>query len=334
MRSSYKESDMVFLLEETNVPMLETAEKELLIQRGGHYSDMLGIENPPDEWQMELYKKVLDREKERLAMEIGSLAATLAEESNRREIVLLCLARAGCPVGALLKRALDRMHIPAKAYGISIILDRRIDRYALRFVMEKHKDPEFFFVDGWTGKGAISRELEKSVPGARLVVLSDMCGGAWLSASGDDWLIPSGMLGSVISGLVSRTLWNNNGLHKAKYLVEMEEWDQTGNFLDAVSSLWTNNNFKAIVPYRRNIGSGKAIKHVMRKYGVDNINRVKPGLAEATRAVTRRLPEQVIISKKDSDLDLLLGICENNLVPVSMDKEIDPYKAITIIRKI
>ena len=34
----------------------------------------------------------------------------------------------------------------------------------------------------------------------RLVVLADPCGRAWLAASAEDWLIPSGILGATVSG--------------------------------------------------------------------------------------------------------------------------------------
>lgn len=38
------------------------------------------------------------------------------------------------------------------------------------------------------------------------MTLADLGGYSWLSASSEDWLIPFGMLGSVISGLISHTI--------------------------------------------------------------------------------------------------------------------------------
>ncbi|MER8575636.1 cysteine protease StiP domain-containing protein [Mesorhizobium sp. M1409] len=42
------------------------------------------------------------------------------------------------------------------------------------------------------------------------MVLSDPCGRAWLAASAEDWLIPSGILGSTVFGLISRSILNED----------------------------------------------------------------------------------------------------------------------------
>ncbi len=63
-------------------------------------------------------------------------------------------------------------------YGISIIRDRGIDGAALDVIEERHGTSGIVFVDGWTGKGAITGELVRALkdrPGypeqPRLVVL-------------------------------------------------------------------------------------------------------------------------------------------------------------------
>ncbi len=73
-----------------------------------------------------------------------------------------------------------------------------------------HGTDGIVFVDGWTGKGAITGELSRTLkdrPGypeqPRLVVLADPCGCAWLAASDDDWLILFGIMGAPVSGLIS-----------------------------------------------------------------------------------------------------------------------------------
>ncbi|MFX9938901.1 cysteine protease StiP domain-containing protein, partial [Acinetobacter baumannii] len=81
-------------------------------------------------------------------------------------------------------------------------------------IIAKHGHDSIVFVDGWTGKGAIRQELQRSLSNDSrfngkpipLVVLSDIAGCAWLAASGEDWLIPSGILGSTVSGLISRSI--------------------------------------------------------------------------------------------------------------------------------
>ena len=44
-------------------------------------------------------------------------------------------------------------------YAISIIRGRGIDEVALSRVLETHPASAIAFVDGWTGKGAITRDI-------------------------------------------------------------------------------------------------------------------------------------------------------------------------------
>ena len=63
MRSSYKESDVIFLLKDITgmVNPQPTEEREKLIQAGKHYCEMLPIEYVPSEKYMEIYKEALER---------------------------------------------------------------------------------------------------------------------------------------------------------------------------------------------------------------------------------------------------------------------------------
>ena len=56
MRSSYKESDVIFLLKDITgmVNPQPTEEREKLIQAGKHYCEMLPIEYVPSEKYMEI----------------------------------------------------------------------------------------------------------------------------------------------------------------------------------------------------------------------------------------------------------------------------------------
>ena len=44
-------------------------------------------------------------------------------------------------------------------YAVSIVRGRGIDPLALRYLAAHHDPARVVFVDGWTGKGAIAREL-------------------------------------------------------------------------------------------------------------------------------------------------------------------------------
>ena len=86
------------------------------------------------------------------------------------------------------------MGVECAHYSISIIRDRGVDERALLEIQRRHPDWPIWFVDGWTGKGAISGELKRSLalfnrPGrpyieARMAVLSDL---RWHGGVGCEW---------------------------------------------------------------------------------------------------------------------------------------------------
>src|SRR3546814_1281186 len=98
--------------------------------------------------------------------------------------------------------------------AISIIRGRGIDDNALDYVASRHGTRNAVFVDGWTGKGAIRGELDASLATSTfkpfLAVVADPAGRADLAATFDDYVIPSGLLNGIVSGLVSRSILNND----------------------------------------------------------------------------------------------------------------------------
>lgn len=351
---SYAPEDITFLLRRTVIDLTPVDLKERYLQDGRrHYSEMLSEERPPSPDHMAVYKAALRDHKERLARETLALAAAIAAESRAGEpLGLVSLVRAGCPLGVLLRRALRLLGRDVRHYGVSIIRDRGIDHAALSLVERECRPENIYFVDGWTGKGAISGELSRSLAGRdgydarrpRLVVLADLCGGSLLSASHEDWLIPFGLLGAPVAGLISRSLWADDGLHKCMVWESLREADQSRDFVDTVSSLWTPEMLAAARPAavsdaaRAECGkrSAELVRRVMREYGVDTPNRIKPGIAEATRALLRRVPDHVLVHRLDDpDVRLLLSLARRQGVGIEeAGAALHPYKAVTIIRKI
>ena len=199
IRHSYAPADVTPLLTPIDIAPTDVAEKERLIQSGqAHYSEMISEERRPDARYLEIYEEALARHKTRLATDIAAIAKGIAAEIEAGTLsprISLCsLVRAGLPYGVLLRRALTRIGIDVAHYGVSIIRDRGLDANAMRHVQAERPDADVLFVDGWTGKGAISGELSRAwraMSGAepRLVALADPSGYAWLSGSHDDWLI-------------------------------------------------------------------------------------------------------------------------------------------------
>ncbi len=54
------------------------------------------------------------------------------------------------------------------------------------------------------------------------------------------------------------------------------------------------------------------------EFKVDSVNRIKPGIAEATRAVLRRVPDHVFVrSIDDPDVALLVGLAREKGIVVT-----------------
>lgn len=366
---SYSPEDITFLLSALSAQEIEryytnTSDKETLIQQGlAHYSEMLSRETQPGERYLHIFDQAVERFGQRMGQDIARLALALSSRLPG-PITLLSLVRAGVPVGVLLHRALNVIGRSSSHYGISIIRDRGIDANALKHVLARHDAGSVVFVDGWTGKGAISDELEASMRAhqhlgvlPRLVALADPAGRAWLSASNDDWLIPSGILGSTVSGLISRSVlrknWRaSNEFHACAQLDYLAEHDKSRQFVDTVHThvleALATNGIDGLCDSQSNNDpqahgnaacadtaqqASSVIAGIAEEFSIDNINRIKPGIAEATRAVLRRLPERIIVSSRhERDLAALVHLAQQ--AGISLDERgsaIAPYRAITII---
>lgn len=327
----------------------KTENKERLIQTGqAHYSEMLSREVPPAPDYETIFNSAMERHAPRVAHDISVLARKI-DETIDGPISLCSLVRAGLPVGVLLQRALKMRNRDVRHYGISIVRDRGIDTAAIDWVLRDRPVDGLVFVDGWTGKGAISTELESATEAygkgllPRLVVLADPAGRAWASASHEDWLIPSGILGSTVSGLVSRSVMrathdkDSTNFHSVAYLKELAASDVSRRYVDEVTrhglDLPGNLVTSEDTARRSRDLSESLIDTIADEFGISNRNRIKPGIAEATRAVLRRVPFKILISgSTDPDLSGIQYLAEKNGVDIDVrGASLNPYRAITII---
>lgn len=346
MRTSYSENDVILLLKDITgqVEPQSTAERERLIQSGKHYCEMLPIEYVPTEKYMQVYNEALKSYAKPTALAVGKLADKIMEQKGEN-VVLVSLARAGIPIGILLKRYIKKKYnkdVPH--YSISIIRGRGIDENAMKYLLSKYEPENLLFVDGWVGKGAILKELEKDISAfegvsSELAVIADPANVTSLCGTHDDILIPSSCLNSTVSGLVSRTFLRDdiigkNDFHGAVYYGELAESDLSYEFINAIEAEFELNS-----EVEDRIIEGKGVdevKAIADHFGIDDINLVKPGIGETTRVLLRRVPWKVLIDEKyknSDDLAHIVRLAEEKNVPIEY-YPLTHYKTCGIIKKL
>lgn len=348
---SYRASDVAFLL--TPLPLqdfTDVPEKERLIQSGQrHYSEMLSPESLPSPRYLDVFRSACAINGARMARDCLHLASLIAAR-RQGHITIVSLARAGTPVGVVVKRLLDEvLQRPCTHYSVSIIRDRGIDRVALAYILERHSAESIVFVDGWTGKGVIARELASTIGeynaehasaiDAGLYVLSDLAGVAACAASCDDYLIPSSILNATVSGLVSRSILNDaigpDDFHGCVYYAQFLPHDQSQAFADDLVRQARSMTLAAAAPIDKAAAASVSrafIADALIKYGIDDVNLVKPGIGEATRVLLRRTPRLLVVRDRDApEVAHLILLAEEKSVPVQIDAAL-PYFAVSLIR--
>lgn len=353
---SYRSEDVSFLLKPLALcDFVDVPEKERLIQSGQrHYSEMLSPESLPSARYLRVFQDACEANMARMARDCLGLAALIAERRSG-PVTLVSLARAGTPVGVVLNKLLATVfQRQVVHYSVSIIRDRGIDQVALEHILARGHAPEsLVFIDGWTGKGVISRELEQAIGAfnlrqgtsidSGLYVLSDLAGSAACAASCADYLIPSSILNATVSGLVSRSILNESigpgDFHGCVYYRQFEAHDQSRSFADALVAQASALAAAVGVPAPVAVDKERAaavsqayMRAALQQHGIGDVNLVKPGIGEATRVLLRRSPRLLILrdagAPEVAHLKLLAG---EKSVPVMIDPDL-PYHAVSLIR--
>ncbi|MFI9543232.1 phosphoribosyltransferase [Streptomyces sp. NPDC052016] len=356
--SSYAPEEVGWLLQDLSDVTLEapTEEREEAIQSGGaHYAESLPVEYQPSDQYQELFHAALDTSAARIAQAVGVVTETVVAERSPRP-VLVSLARAGTPVGILMRRwARHRHGLDLPHYAVSIVRGRGIDANALRWLAEHHDPRDVVFVDGWTGKGAITRELAAAIEefeaaggvagfDPEIAVLADPGSCVRTYGTREDFLIPSACLNSTVSGLISRTvlradLVGPDDFHGAKFYRELAGADVSVAFLDAVSARFpevadaVDGAVKELLAGDRTPTweGWAAVERISEEYGVNDVNLVKPGVGETTRVLLRRVPWKILArAGAGADLDHVRLLAGQRGVPVEEVAEL-PYTCVGLI---
>ncbi|MFF7542772.1 phosphoribosyltransferase [Streptomyces canus] len=356
--SSYAPEDVGWLLQDLSDVTLEapTEEREEAIQSGGaHYAESLPVEYQPSDQYQELFRTALRESSARLAQAVGAVTEIVLQERSPRP-VLVSLARAGTPVGVLMRRWAQFRHgLELPHYAVSIVRGRGIDANALRWLAGHHDPADVVFVDGWTGKGAITRELTEAIKqfeaegGAvgfdpEIAVLADPGSCVKTYGTREDFLIPSACLNSTVSGLISRTvlradLVGPDDFHGAKFYRELAGADVSVEFLDAVAARFPEVAEAVGAQVKELLSSDReptwegwaAVERISEEYGIHDVNLVKPGVGETTRVLLRRVPWKILArAGAGADLDHVRLLAEQRGVPVEEVAEL-PYTCVGLI---
>ncbi|MFI1796195.1 phosphoribosyltransferase [Streptomyces sp. NPDC020379] len=350
--SSYAPGDVGWLLQDLSDVTLEapTEEREEAIQSGGaHYAESLPVEYQPSAEYQALFRAALDTSAARMARAVGVVTETVLAERSPRP-VLVSLARAGTPVGVLMRRWAQHAYgLDLPHYAVSIVRGRGIDRTALRWLAAHHDPADVVFVDGWTGKGAITRELADALAGSegfdpRLAVLADPGHCVETYGTRDDFLIPSACLNSTVSGLISRTvlradLVGPHDFHGAKFYRELAGADVSRDLVDAVTARFPEVEEQVALDAKDMAAADRtptwagwaAVERISEEYGIHDVNLVKPGVGETTRVLLRRVPWKILARRgAGADLGHVRLLAAQRGVPV---EEVDglPYSCVGLI---
>jgi len=342
---SYPPSDVTFLLKDLSGVSLEraTEEREEAIQSGTHYSEMLPVEYQPTSGYIELFHETLRESSRKVALAVAVVSELIIAQRGLNT-VLVSLARAGTPIGVLIKRYIAfRYEVNLPHYSISIIRGKGIDENAVLYMLQKHGlDADLQFIDGWTGKGAIRQVLIDACDsfftkyGVRLkddlAVLADPGHCSSTYGTREDYLIPSACLNSTVSGLMSRTVLRDDLIgpdefHGAKFYKEWLDTDVSNEFIAAICPYFpsvTEEAMGAAAELRQSppevTWQGlQDIKSIQQTFGIADINLIKPGVGETTRVLLRRVPWKILVDSLDNpNLRHIMLLARDRGVPVEV----------------
>lgn len=361
MIHSYAPGDVQVLLEQISPVFMTVEEKEAAIQSGVHYSEILSAEKMPDKSYQDLFRQQVEAEGPLLAKRFHDLAAIIA--ATRKKPVIVSLVRGGTPVGVVLKRVLDAYGVTVNHFAVSIIRDRGLDLVAMEKILSLgHKAEDITFVDGWTGKGVIRKELSESIAVLQrkypqikdeLYVLSDIAGVADYAGTRTDALIPTCLLNATVSGLISRSVYRQEDgqplMHGAAYLNNLAEGDLSLWFVNRMMELMEPEMGGGLLNF---ISSGRAvsdnvrqksivseemrqmIRSILSAEGVSDRNMIKPGIGEASRVLLRRVPDLLMLrDEKEPSVEHLIRLAKARNIRIKVCPDLR-IQAVAIIKSV
>ena len=348
VKHSYKEEDCIFLLKDISDKVIEVTieEKESLINQGVSYSEMLSKEGNVSEEIKKLFEELTKDSSKDIAEYVGCVSEKIYKAKGK-DTVIVSLARAGSPFGILIKKYIKfKYKVDIPHYSVSIIRGKGIDFNALSYIIKNNPNGKIQFVDGWTGKGSITKELNNTITiynnkynvniDSSLAVIADPAKLSKISGTQKDINLPNCCLNSTVSGLISRTVHNKEiigetDFHGAKYLDYLKEEDYSQFFIDSVEKEFTLED-KVLLENKRVLEYVPAvIEEIRSTYDVSDIHKIKLSIGEASRALLRRRTKLVLIKNfENKDVAHIIHMANEKGIEVKEFKNSD-YECVAII---
>lgn len=348
VKHSYEE-DCVFLLKDLTEILKEITveEKEEIIRKGISYSEVISKENIPSIEIVNIFKSMLESSAKDIAYYVGKISEQMYENKGE-DLVIVSLARGGTPYGILVRKYLRfKYNIDIPHYSISIIRGKGIDYNAVKYILEKNIGAKIQFVDGWTGKGSIIKELCKSISifnnefeenvDDSLAVIADPARLCSIYGTREDVIIPNCCLNATVSGLVSRTVLNEEFIgkydfHGAKNLMYLKEKDLSQYFIDKIAEKFSTveiyfEKVEKVDPHYASL----IVDEIGNSYNVRSINSIKLSIGEVARVLLRRKTRLILVKdKNDKNISHIIHLAkEKKIEVITYDKS--DYKAIALI---
>lgn len=140
-------------------------------------------------------------------------------EPDPKRLIFPAILRAGTPVADWLVRLLPG----SVAVSVSLFAGLGIDKTALSRIKSEYPNRKIVFVDGWTGRGGVAREIKKTGLGP-LAVLIDPWNWADFSGIREDIFCPSACFTGVATQGFSRTFFTGENELFAAYSFSEKYW--------------------------------------------------------------------------------------------------------------
>lgn len=101
------------------------------------------------------------------------LVTKITNQIDLEKLLLVGILRAGLYVSTGLARRLEYRGVRVPVVALGLFHEAGIDQTALENILRDYPNRIPVFIDGWTGRGVVARELKQSVPDALLATLVD-----------------------------------------------------------------------------------------------------------------------------------------------------------------